>query len=108
MRNMSAHEKIFAYAAKVEGDFLDISGNAVNIEIHRSTEKRNARALFDVNINVYSGNTDNDFRTVVTRSHVTMEEAMLLIEGFEMSVKAMAAFNPENVAINTNLYDMAA
>lgn len=108
MRNMSAHEKIFAYAGKVESDFLDITGNYVTIEVHRSTEKRNARALFDIRINVYPDNTDDVCRVVAEKSHVTMEEAMFLIEGFEMSVKAMQYFTPEKTAINVNLYDMAA
>jgi hypothetical protein len=90
-RNMSAHDKIFAAAAAVADDFANVTGEFVAVDVFRLTEKRNARALFDVVI------SRNGFETAARA--VTMEEAVFFLRGAAAILSAAAHVPAADVAL---------
>lgn len=85
-RNMTAHDRIFNAAAALADDFANVTGEFVAVDVFRLTEKRNARALFDVVI------SRNGFETAA-RS-VTMEEAVFFLTGARAVMAAAASLAP--------------
>jgi len=85
-RNMSAHDRIFSAAAALADDFANATGEFVAVDVFRLTEKRNARALFDVVI------SRNGFETAARA--VTMEEAVTWLNGARAAVAAVASLAP--------------